>query len=224
MRLSPPSLAFLSLIGIALLAPATANSEVPEDDTLPFKVTRNGTELGTHIVRFSRDGEKTVVDIAIDFHAGFGPFTFYRYEHENREVWNGDKLLSMDSETNDNGSEYAVEAERRGDVLRIEAQNGTSFVPADVTPTSYWNYDKTVNAKRLLNTQRGTLMDVTVEAAGTEMHPVNGVTKELECYMFKSRLLAKLCYEPDTKLWAHMSFETRGQEIVYTRNEAVLTN
>lgn len=224
MPLSVPSLTRVPFIAAALLMPALAHGQVPEDNILPFEVTRNGSDLGRHIVRFSRDGEKTVVDIDIDFRAGFGPFTFFRYEHTNREVWKGDALLSMDSQTNDNGTEYAVEAQRRGDILRIDGQNGTSFAPADVTPTSYWNYDKTVSAARLLNTQRGTLMDVSVEPVGTETHPVNGVATELECYMFKSRLLAKLCYEPESKLWSHMSFEARGQEIVYSRNEAVLTN
>ena len=51
--------------------------------------------------------------------------------------------------------------------LQVEGSNGTFTAPADVMPTSYWDAD-TVTQSRLLDTQRGRLIDVDIVPAGSE--------------------------------------------------------
>ncbi len=215
-----PKSAAIALAATAALITGVGIAAIPSDDVLPFEVTRNGKDMGTHVLRFSQDGERTIVDIDINFRAGLGPITFFRYEHSNREIWEGDKLISMESTTNDNGTDYFVNVSREDDTLVVESQNGIQVVPGDLLPSTYWRYEM-MQADRVINSQRGTILDVTSDDLGRQVHMVDGMERELDCYLMKSRIMAEVCYTPETREWARMAFEARGQEIVYTRTASL---
>jgi len=78
-----------TLFAAVLVSAATGTgiAAIPPGEVLSFDVTRNGKEMGSHVIRFTEQGDRTIVDIDIAFRAGLGPITFFRYEHSNREVW-----------------------------------------------------------------------------------------------------------------------------------------
>src|SRR5229473_1665183 len=74
----------------------------------------------------------TTVSAANDFPYGQTlAITAYRYIHSGREVWNGDTLQALDSETDDNGKKYKVHVQRGANGLTVERQ-----APADAINAS----------------------------------------------------------------------------------------
>ena len=91
----------------------------------------------------------------------------YRYVHRNTEVWQGDRLVSLDTRTDDNGDSFTVSARRTAEGIEVEGAEGRVLAPADILPTSYWRGD-TINQTRLLDTQRGVIRQVAFSRAGRE--------------------------------------------------------
>ena len=162
------SVLILSLLAaVAGAVPARA-SELPYGPTLTFAAWRNGERIGTHTLRFERDGARLTVSTTIDLAVKFLGFTAYRYQHRAREVWNGDALMLLASETNDNGRSHAVRAERDGGVLLVRGDAAAPRqMPPQILPSSHWN-SRQVGESTLLNTQTGEEARVTVSRVGRE--------------------------------------------------------
>ena len=104
-----------------------------------FAVSRDGSPIGRHGLRFTQDGARTTAEITIELQVKIAFITVYRYRHVNREIWDGDDLLSFASRTDDNGTAHRVQARRSGDRILVESDQGTVEAPADALPTTYWH-------------------------------------------------------------------------------------
>ena len=66
---------------------------------------RDGSPIGRHGLRFTPTGPAAVeIDIELAVKVAF--VTVYRYRHVNRELWEGDRLVSFSSRTDDNGTAH----------------------------------------------------------------------------------------------------------------------
>lgn len=213
-------LALLPLIS----APAAANGYAPQPGSaISFEVLRGDSRMGTHTIRFERDGDRLVATTEIDLRVSFGPITFFRYEHDAREVWTGDRLVSFMSETLKDGNDLTVEAERDGDTLDVE---GTTYEeeaislthPASLALSSHWRgYDP--SASVIFNTETGEEMPVEIEELGTETLTVMGREIEATHIRLSGTLTVDLWYGPDGE-WVKCSFEARGETVTYVRRDA----
>ena len=181
----------------------SAANDFPYGQTLAFNVFRNGQEIGRHTLTFESDGPNRVVTVAINFGVKAMGITAYRYTHADREVWNGDTLQALDSQTDDNGKKYKVHVQRGAKGLTVERQapadaiNASTadqglqpplieheLLPADILPTSHWNIAQ-VKRSVLLNTQYGTLARVQVTPMGREpVKTATGATIEATRYHY----------------------------------------
>ena len=181
----------------------SAANDFPYGQTLAFNVFRNGQEIGRHTLTFESDGPNRVVTVAINFGVKAMGITAYRYTHADREVWNGDTLQALDSQTDDNGKKYKVHVQRGAKGLTVERQapaeaiNASTadqglqpplieheLLPADILPTSHWNIAQ-VKRSVLLNTQYGTLARVQVTLMGREpVKTATGATIEATRYHY----------------------------------------
>lgn len=177
------------MIGSARLAARTD----PTQD-LGFTVYRNGSEIGRHQLSFSRRGELLQVDVEIQFDVTFGFIPLYRYRHRNRELWQGERLVELESTTEDDGTEHWVRAEARGDRLVVASSEGRLELPGDTTSTSYWN-ETSLQHGRWLDTQRGILVRSQVEAHPSESVRVGSSTVMAQRY--------RLAGDIDCQLWYH---------------------
>lgn len=206
--------------GAAVAAMATSLSgralaaTLPPGMVLPFDVARGGSSIGEHRLRFSRDGNRLTVDIAIDLEVKVAFVPVYTYTHRNTEVWEDDKLVSMNSRTNDNGQDLRVSVQRTAEGLQVDGVEGRITAPADILTTSYWRYD-TVNQTRLLDTQRGIIREVACEPVGQETVTAAGVSVPARHYRMTGDLKADLWYSQANQ-WVKLAFEVRGSEIRYT--------
>lgn len=152
-----------------LLAPPAAWANGSAD----FTVLRDGTPIGHHRVLVSRDGEETrvEVDIALDVSLAFIPL--YRYRHQAREVWRNDRLVALDSTTDDNGDQFRVTARAGLAGLQVTAGDQALLLPENTVPTSYWN-PALVSGRTILDSQEGRRLDLSVTPAAAGRWQLRG--------------------------------------------------
>jgi hypothetical protein len=129
------------LIGAGLFAGGAGRlvPGVPGNDDLYFDVFRNGSHIGSHTLRFSRNGDSLVVNIAAEFKVGFGPIVLFRYQHTGVETWQSGRFVSLETQTNDNGTHRQVLARRQADGIAIRATDLPDRVAsANSLPLTHW--------------------------------------------------------------------------------------
>ena len=191
----------------------------PEDgDTISFKVLRKGKDFGTHTVSFdvTSDDEFTATS-TVDLRAGLGPITMFRYELEATETWKDGKLVGLSGKTNDDGDGEYVEASADGDMLTIDGSAYSGTVPVGIIPSSHWNIGEAFSTK-ILSTESGEILDVSVEKIGRETVSVGGEDVEATHYRLVSDLTVDLWYDDEAR-WVKLGFEARGQQIGYILNQ-----
>lgn len=199
--------------GLMLAGPVGALAlPAPGGRQIAFDIRREGTSIGRHAVRFSQAGELLEVDVEIDISVSFAFIPVFSYRHWNHEVWRDGRLVSLDSETDDDGRQTTVTARRRGGGLWVEGGEGAFLAPSDVLPTSYWNR-RTVEQSRLLDSQHGRLLEVRPEFVGEERLPGGPARR----HRLSGDLKLDLWYAGDE--WVKIAFEARGAAVSYARLE-----
>lgn len=209
-------------LSLGLILPRRSAAFIlPETDAISFSVFRkNDSPMGYHRLRFTRDGDRLIMEKEISLEVTLAFVTAYRYRHRNREVWEAGRLIEIETRTDDDGDDYWLRAKAGPDGLMVEGSGGSYVAPADIIPTSYWN-NAITSATQLLDTQRGLIMDVRMEDRGPETlttqsgpmqarhHTINiltnppGKTNQID-----------LWYD-ETGQWVGLAFEAKGQKITY---------
>jgi len=184
------------------------------DGRLVFDVYREGDRIGVHDLTLRQNGDRIEADIHIDLQVKFAFFTAYRYEHRNREVYEGDELVSMRSRTNNNGERIEVDVRREGDELVVDGKDGTRRVAGDLIPTTYWQ-PRSVRQNRWIDSQNGRVVESEVTALGTERIRYEGRQVPADRFKLRGDLDCDLWYGPEG--WAKLAFEVRGSRISYRR-------
>jgi hypothetical protein len=199
-------------------SPAVARPQIEHPAALSFDILRNDTVIGRHTLRFTEDGDRLIVDIAIRIKVTFASVTLFRYEHDSREVWEAGQLVGLDTRTNDDGEAFHASARRAGDHLVVEGINGRLELPPDVMPLSYWNHAM-LDATQLLDTQRGKLRDLKISPASPDKVEVDGLPEPTTRYTLSGDFDMQLWYLPSGE-WAKLEFVSKGTPIVYVRRKA----
>ena len=128
-----------------------------------FRVFVDDKEIGYHDFRLQDDGVTRRLHSVADFEYKLLFVKLYEYQHENEEVWDGDCLDRIDSNTDANGKPFAVQGRRQDGAFIVRGIKGESTLPACVMSFAYWN-PEFLKQRRLLNTQNGEFLEVTVSA------------------------------------------------------------
>lgn len=134
---------------------------------LDFTVTRNGEPIGSQVYRIDRQGRRITVDIRTNIDFRLLSLPIYRFRHESREIWDGDRLVRLISNTNDNGDPVVLDVRADGRVLRVGGDAVHLEVDGKAVPASLWN-PVVVQRERLLDTVKGTVLTTKVEYLGEE--------------------------------------------------------
>ncbi len=202
---------------ISVLASAAIGSPLfaafPGAREVAFTILSDQEPIGRHSVTFEQRGQDLVVDIDIAIEVRFAFLTLFRYQHSNREVWRDGRLVSLNTSTDDDGTRYTVTARATPDGIWIEGAAGRYLAPLDIVPTSYWN-PITVEQSRLLDTQRGAILDVNIKPIGNEVITVGDTRVSVKRFTVDGDLKLDVWYT-DRGEWTKMAFETRGATINY---------
>ncbi len=202
------------VVVIAALLSQPAVSMEPYDGKLAFDVMRGDKSIGTHVITFREVGDETHVDIDIRLAVKIGFLTVFRYEHKNNEIWRDGRLISVTTDTDDNGKEFALRAQRQPDGFHVKTLVEEDVVPAPIVPTSYWN-PVILQDLRWFDTQRGILLDVDVTPGDVELVALaNGQSIEAQRYEVSGDLNITVWYTPEGE-WVKLAFPARGADIEY---------
>ncbi len=153
-------------LGSALPRTAIASTSVERR----FDILRKSSKLGTQRLRVSRAGDQleVLVDIKIDVRLLGLPL--YKYTMSNREVWSRGRLVSMVSDTNDNGTKEYVRAERSTGGISVKGSGYEGVISGTPATTTYWT-KAFLKRPVWINTQNGEPMNVPVRKRGAEAFP-----------------------------------------------------
>lgn len=185
------------------------------DGELSFTVTRNGAPIGSQIYRIDRQGRHVVVDIHTDIDFRLLWIPVYRFRHESREIWDGDRLIRMVSNTDDNGNPVALDVRAEGRVLKVGGEAGPAEVDSSAVPASLWN-SVVVERQRLLDTVTGTVLATKVAFLGDEVLTVAGKSVQTRRYRLSGDYSRDLWYDSGDGSLVRVLFEARdGSEVEY---------
>ena len=90
--------------------------------------------IGQHT--FNVNNEKIISKA--DFHIEFLFMDIY-YQHKSEELWSGNCLKSISSQTNDDGDEFVVNGTRESNSFSVIANKVKTVLPACIMTFAYWN-------------------------------------------------------------------------------------
>ncbi len=202
----------LTLLLLLTSVPAWAKPQ-----NIEFEILRGGKPFGTHKIQFSQGKNDTLVaKIDINMNYSLGPVTLFTYSHSNKEVWKGNRLVSVNSTTNDDGDKFLVEATWDRERLEVRTKDKLYDAQASVLSTSYWN-KKMLDSKKLLNTQYGTIEDISVRSDGMGTMMVAGEKRNVRKYLVNASVPVTVYYDAKTNEWVGLEFTARGSPVTYRR-------
>ena len=99
----------LASAALVVATPALGMAKSSAQDELTFEVSLDGQPIGMHRFRMAHDGATRVVESEALFDVRILRVPVYRYRHSNTEIWRNGCLKRIDSETDANGTPYAVD-------------------------------------------------------------------------------------------------------------------
>jgi hypothetical protein len=203
---------------LVLIGGAALTAAAPISGTaVRFDVMRNDSLIGQHNVTFHADRDTLVANVAVEIVVRLGPVPLFRYTHTVRETWLGDRFLSLDSETNDDGKHFRVHAARITDqiVVETEASPRLSLTPETI-PLTHWN--RLCMTRPLFNPQDGVPVDSTVVERGQEMVPLaDGKAVRATHYSLVGKVALEDWYDTAGQWTALRSVGRDGSRIEYRR-------
>lgn len=190
------------------------------DKRIAFTVTRNGNAIGSQVYNFVRKNDKIIVNIQTDIDFKFLSVPLYRFEHESREVWQGNRLLRLVSKTNDNGDPVDLDVRADGNVLKIEGGNGeVQDVDSLAVPASLWN-EVIVKRNTVVDTVNGKLLSMKVADLGDETIMVAGEPVAAHHYRLSGEYNRDVWYDKKDGSLLKVSFKgPDGSDLEYVRQQ-----
>lgn len=212
----------LGVAVVMLVTAASADIIDRLDETLPrdtewnFKVYLDDTQIGHHHFQLAERDDSWLLKSEADFRVKFLFFTAYRYQHVNTEVWSDSCLQRIESNTNANGTEFAVNGFQTGSGFTVETKQFRDDLGDCVKTFAYWD-PAILDESYLLNSQTGELLPVEVEGATEETLSIKGeqipamryhlVAKDMELDIWYSTDLRWLALESTVKGGRKLRYE-----------------
>lgn len=201
------------VMGIGGRAARAQPAALPHD--VRFRLLRGGSSIGSHAVVFRQDGARTIVmaEIAILVRVAF--INAFRFRHSSEEVFEGGRLISLRSTTNDDGLVYGVTGQAARTGFRMEGSGGPFIAPASLLTTNCFWDPAFVRQRALINSQQGGQVGLAAHRFGAEPMSVRGTEVETVKYRAVMPYCAGyLWYSADGR-WVHAELEMRGETINY---------
>ncbi|WP_207536965.1 DUF6134 family protein [Sabulicella rubraurantiaca] len=147
-------------LALLAMAPAAASAQPAPASGWRFRVTRNGTDIGTHEVRVSEQGGHRVTRSEVLVTPRVLGVVVYRFEHRYTEVTDGWRFRSVESHLNRNGRIVEVSARVTPDGVLVQGPQGQGRLPANAAPLSWWDPSRLGGAVPIFGTTTGHIMDL----------------------------------------------------------------
>ena len=190
--------AALSLMVLPLVfgAPhAGAAPNVPTGSYI-YTLSRNGDIVGQQRIDLVRDDGKLTVVSDTQLDVKFLGFNLYGFRQHVEEVWQDGALLSLISDSDDDGTPKKVTMARQGERLVGDYNGRARDVSARLITSTFWNVDA-VQQKVILDCFKGKERDVTVEDRGETTVKLPSGEVKARHYVVDGELARELWYDAD---------------------------
>lgn len=99
--------------------------------------------------------------------------TVYRYETDGVEVWQGSRLMTLQSKINKNGNRIDLHGEAHGGQFIVTSSAGTVATSPDVAPPDPWLVTS-VGDSNVISTSTGQVLHVQVSGGESVTIPIHG--------------------------------------------------
>ncbi len=212
------AVALVLIAGLDRAVPAATLS--PMTGTIVFDVMRGGRPMGVHRLDFHREGDRLIVDIAIDLEVRL-IVPLYSYTHRSREIWVSGRLARIDTTTDDDGRKFRVAGGVEPAGFVVDSTAGRFIAPADLVPTSYWR-ERMLRSGPLFDTQEGRLIAASIVDLPDEVLTLGGQPVPARVYDVSGDLNMRLWYGADGR-WLKLRFVARGSDIEYVLRRSDLS-
>lgn len=184
-----------------------------------FKVYLDDSPIGYHHYNLKQYGDTSHLSIKAEFDIKLLFLSVYDYLHENHEVWNGQCLSSLTSNTDNNGDKVFVKLSSEENDQKIETPNGVVTTDECLRSFAYWN-PELLKSQRLINAQTGEVVDIVFSRVGNETITVNQQPIEAERYRIKGETIdIDVWYSPNKEWLALQSITEGGYVLRYERED-----
>jgi hypothetical protein len=195
---------------------ARAPLPVPPGNRLAFNIIRKGSVIGQHALTFTPSGDNLTVGIAVDIRVGLGPIALVRYTHRATERWEMGQVVSIESQTDDDGASLRMAGRREENGLVVEGSKAPRYTaPPHTLPGTHWN--RAMLDGPIINTENGKLMQPAVTAIGLQKVTFPGGSVEAQAYKLRGDVNLDTWYD-DRPAWFGLRFVAHdGSDILYER-------
>lgn len=193
------------LAGAGALAVSPALGNGGQTAHRVFSVWRKGSDIGRHRLDARLTDQGFEIEIEIDIAVKLLGFTAYSYRLSNREVWRGRRIVSVDSQCNDDGEKARCIITRASEALEVDGSGYSGSEPLSAVTTSYFA-PAFLDRRPWISTQSGKPLDVSIEKTGEGKWTVSG------------DLDTVLRYRDGE--WTGSIFTTKGERISYQTLES----
>lgn len=182
---------------------------IPASGEKAFTIWRKGKQVGFQHLSFERVGDRVKLDVHAEITIKLGFITLFNYVHRNSEVWQAGKLVSLDSETDNDGDFEFVRITRDNHgKLQVVGSRYEGEAPATLLTTSYF-IPAFVAQSQLINSQNGRLLAVSPQFIGDET--ILGAAGEVTAhrYRLEGDLALDIWYD-QSGAWQKSAFVPKG--------------
>ena len=182
---------------------------------LRFRALRHGSPIGEHRVTFRPDGNRLTVATRVEIVVKVLFFTAFRLKHEAEEVWQSDRLVSVKTTTDDNGTLLRGSGHAVADGFRIIGDDGPFLASAHLlTSNALWN-SRIVREIRLIDVQHGGEIGLVTKQLGDEqVDTPQGPVRASRHHMITPYYAGSVFHDRDGR-WVKGLLELKGERVEY---------
>jgi hypothetical protein len=206
--------AALACLFIAAPAGPAGAGEAPVGTFVYVIQHQDHGDIGTLTIVSTRRGDERVYDQTLHIAVKLLFVTAYHQDSERKEAWRGDRLISYDAKTDDDGKKNTIVGRAQGDKFVIDGPAGHIAAPATVYPSNPFD-PGIVHATLVMDTGSGKLLHVTVTPGAEETVTAGGGSLKARRYAMTGDLQRDLWFDDKGKL-LKFSFKNDGALVTFT--------
>ena len=204
---------FVALVLLLLVTTAPALAMDETEKSWRFSVLLDGSPIGYHQFELMPRDSGLEVRSEASFDVRFLFINAFRYRHSNRELWEGECLRKIESNTRQNGKEFEVSGEPVSDGLRVEVNGEADRLDGCVMSFAYWN-PSFLEQSRLLHPQTGEYLPVDVQSLGKQEVTVRGESVVASAYEVRARNIEIRVWYSENDEWLGLESVAKGGRII----------
>lgn len=159
--------AILLVLSLVTVSGPAARADSPPLGIFIYTIARDGTPIGQQRMEFVDDGEKLRVISHSELEVTLLGLTLFDFNQQVEEVRAGDKIMSLTSEADDDGTDRKVNMTLQGDVLKGDYNGNDRQVDPKLPTSLFWQRPQTGDTL-VIDCLRGRVREVTVKDLGVE--------------------------------------------------------